>query len=147
MIQIFTKKDVSGAPEDTKKKTKVAQTVVAEKTPKKQATQEVAQNAPTSSTISHQEDIAGILKHPRMTEKATLGIENKVYVFDVSPRANKKQIKEAVKRVYKVDPVKVHVVTIAKKGVRNARTGIRGVKSGGKKAYVYLKKSDTITLM
>jgi len=97
--------------------------------------------------IDGKEDIARVLSHPRITEKATIGIDKGVYVFDVVKDANKKQIKEAIKLVYKVDPVKVHVTTIAKKNVRNARTGIKGVKSGGKKAYVYLKKGDTISIM
>ena len=93
------------------------------------------------------ENIARVLVNPRITEKATMGIEKGVYVFDVVPDANKKQIKEAIKLIYKVDAAKVHVTTIAKKTKRNARTGIKGVRSGGKKAYVYLKKGDKITLM
>ncbi len=93
------------------------------------------------------ENLARVLTNPRVTEKATLGIENRTYTFDIAPDANKKQIKEAIKLVYNVVPVKVHVTKIAKKKKRNARTGIYGVKSGGKKAYVYLKKGDSITLM
>lgn len=99
------------------------------------------------SVVDGQENIARVLAHPRITEKATGGIEKGVYVFDVAVDANKKQIKEAVKAMYKVDPVKVHVTTIATKKVRNMRTGIKGTKSGGKKAYVYLKKGDTISIM
>jgi len=99
------------------------------------------------STIGTRENIARVLTSPRVTEKATLGIEKSVYVFDVAPDANKKQIKEAIKLVYNVSPVKVHVSKIAKKKTRNMRTGIKGVKGGGKKAYVYLKKGDTISIM
>jgi large subunit ribosomal protein L23 len=87
------------------------------------------------------------LTHPRITEKATNGIEHGVYVFNVAPNTNKKQIKEAIKLIYNVDPVKVHVTTIRRKNVRNSRTGVKGMKSGGKKAYVYLKKGDTISIM
>lgn len=103
--------------------------------------------AKTGAIVDGREDIARVLKQPRITEKATNGIENGVYVFNVAPDANKKQIKEAIKLVYNVDPVKVSVTTIRRKSVRNSRTGIKGVKSGGKKAYVYLKKGDTISIM
>lgn len=103
--------------------------------------------ATDSVVVDSRENVARVLAHPRITEKATNGIENGVYVFDVAPDANKKQIKEAIKLAYKVTPVKVHVVTVPRKNVRNPRTGVRGVKSGGKKAYVYLKKGDTISIM
>ncbi len=109
--------------------------------------EEEKKGAVAEVTTSGKENIARVLTHPRITEKATMGIERGVYVFDVAPDANKKQIKEAIKLIYKVDPVKVHVTTIAKKTKRNVRTGIKGVKSGGKKAYVYLAKGDKITLM
>jgi len=101
----------------------------------------------TTASFGGHEDIARVLMNPRMTEKATMGIENLVYVFDVATNSNKKQIKEAVKLIYNVDAKKVHVSKIASKKKRNQRTGIKGVKSGGKKAYVYLKKGDSISLM
>ena len=93
------------------------------------------------------EDLARVLIRPRVTEKATIGTADNVYVFDVAPDANKTQIKHAVKKVYNVDPVKVHVSKIARKNVRSLRDGTKGVKGGGKKAYVYLKKGDSISVM
>lgn len=93
------------------------------------------------------ENIARVLKQPRITEKATLHTDKGVYVFNVAPDATKKQIKEAIYAAYKVTPKKVHVSKIASKKKRNMRTGIKGVKSGGKKAYVYLKKGDSISIM
>ena len=102
-----------------------------------------AQGADTRSS----EDLARVLMHPRITEKATLGTEYSVYVFDVAPDANKIQIKRAVKEVYNVEARKVRITKVPKKSVRNARTGIKGVKSGGKKAYVYLKKGESISIM
>ena len=91
-------------------------------------------------------DHAHVLHNPRITEKATFASANSVYVFDVAPSANKKQIMSAMQAVYNVKPSKVHVVTIRPKAVRNARTGKAGMKSGGKKAYVYLAKGETITI-
>lgn len=69
-----------------------------------------------------------------------------VYVFDVAPGAGKKEIERAVLAAYKVHPMKVRVVNIPRKEVRNMRTGKRGVSGGGRKAYVYLKKGETITI-
>jgi len=146
MIKLFSKKDDSARAEDTKESVKVSATE--KKTVKAQNEQDsLAKKTETTNVVNAKEDIASILTRPRMTEKATLGIEQKVYAFNVAPSANKKQIREAIKLVYKVTPRKINVVTITKKGVRNARTGIQGVKGGGKKAYVYLKKNDSITLM
>jgi len=85
-----------------------------------------------------------ILKNPRVTEKATLSAEQNVYVFDVVTDANKFQIKEAVKSLYKVTPVKVNIVTVPAK--RIIYRGKKGVKSSGKKAYVYLKEGDKISI-
>jgi large subunit ribosomal protein L23 len=111
-------------------------------------TKEEKNEAATSIiTMSSKENTARVLVRPRITEKATFGTGDSIYVFDVAPDSNKKQIKEAIKRVYSVEPVKVHVTKIAKKNTRSVRDGTKGVKGGGKKAYVYLKKGDTISVM
>lgn len=89
---------------------------------------------------------AHILRHARITEKATAHALVSAYVFDVTPNATKREIIFAIKELYHVTPRKVTVSTIPSKAVRSARTGKTGVKSGGKKAYVYLKKGETITL-
>jgi len=86
-----------------------------------------------------------LLSKPRVTEKATtLATVQNVYVFDIAPYANKIMIANAVKELYKVTPVKVNIVAIPKKQVFTKR--IKGMKGGGKKAYVFLKKGDTIEL-
>jgi len=92
-------------------------------------------------------DVSHVLLQPRITEKATVATGMNVYVFDVEPSASKQQIKYAVERAYKVHPRMVRVVRIPTKTVRNMRTGQVGTKQGGKKAYVYLKKGETITIM
>lgn len=92
-------------------------------------------------------DIVGVLRAPHITEKASDGMARGVYVFDVALSATKPQIKAAVKRVYNVNPTHIRVVRIPRKETRNVRTGVRGVKGGGKKAYVYLKKGDQISVM
>ena len=96
-------------------------------------------------TKNTKKDLSSILKTPRITEKgAVISGVNHVYPFNVSPDATKKDIKEAIKLIYKITPVKIAIVTIPSKNVRSRRNGKKGVKSGGKKAYVYLKKGDKI---
>lgn len=133
MAALFTKKEkTTESQEETKAVEAVAATV---------------QKDTASVALGMGEDIAAVLTHPRITEKATYGTADNIYVFEVSPRATKKQIKEAVFAAYKVHPTKVHVAAITKKKVRNPRTGKMGVKGGGKKAYVYLKAGDKISIM
>jgi len=100
----------------------------------------------TSSTRALEQfgSASEVILRPRVTEKGTdvAGLSN-AYVFDVHTGANKREIAHGIKEIYGVDPVKVHVTRVSKKSVRSRR-GQKGVKSGGKKAYVYLKKGDTI---
>lgn len=87
-----------------------------------------------------------VLLRPRITEKAALGADNlNVYVFEVSPSATKKSISASIRDAYGITPEKVRVAAIPLKRV--FVRGKRGVKSGGKKAYVYLKKGDKIELI
>jgi len=87
-----------------------------------------------------------VLLAPRITEKAAIGADkSNVYVFEVMPSATKKSISASVFEVYGKKPIKVRVLTIPSKRV--FVRGKRGVKSGGKKAYVYLKKGDKIELI
>jgi large subunit ribosomal protein L23 len=87
-----------------------------------------------------------VLLRPRITEKAAIGADkNGVYVFEVMKNATKKSVAASVKASYKVTPVRVNIAKIAPKAV--FVRGKRGVKQGGKKAYVYLKKGDKIELL
>lgn len=87
-----------------------------------------------------------VLLQPRITEKAALlADKSRVYVFEVAKDATKKSISVSVHGVYGVKPVKVRIANIPSKQV--FVRGKKGVKSGGKKAYVYLKTRDKIELM
>ncbi|MES2436503.1 MAG: 50S ribosomal protein L23 [Patescibacteria group bacterium] len=89
-----------------------------------------------SRSLSH------IIKRPRITEKASVMSELGVYTFEVSSDSTKKTIAEAVKGLYNVTPVKVTVSSVPAKKV--FVRGKWGIKKGAKKAYVFLKKGDTI---
>lgn len=88
-----------------------------------------------------------VLKNPRITEKATMHSDAGVYTFDVTDSATKRDILKAVRVLYSVSPRKVAIVAIPRKWKRNMRTGKKGMQGGGKKAYVYLKKGETITIV
>jgi len=85
-----------------------------------------------------------VLIRPRITEKASdLQSTYNVYTFDIVKDANKKEIESAIKATYGVQPARTRVVNIPVKKVRT-RKGGKGVKAGGKKVYVYLKKGEVI---
>jgi large subunit ribosomal protein L23 len=83
-----------------------------------------------------------ILKNPRVTEKASFAAEQNVYTFDISDSANKTEIRKAIFALYKVHPIKVNVLSVPIK--KTMSKGKAGVKGGGRKAFVYLKKGDKI---
>lgn len=85
-----------------------------------------------------------IIINPVITEKASFKAENSVYVFNVHKDSNKTTIEKAFKDLYKISPVKVSIVNTKPKNV--FVRGKRGVKSGYKKAYVYLKKGEKIEI-
>lgn len=108
--------------------------------------QKTAAPAAQASGVSVARDLSHILLHARVTEKATMHSAQSVYTFDIATRATKRDVMQAIKKLYGVTPRKVAVVTVPSKTKRSARTGKTGVKTGGKKAYVYLKSGETITI-
>lgn len=84
-----------------------------------------------------------LIKGARITEKSAIASEKGIYTFNVMPEANKSEVKKAIKMLYGVDAVKISITQITEK-VTNRR-GVIGVKQGGKKAVVHLKKGEKIT--
>lgn len=68
------------------------------------------------------------------------------YVFNVHKDANKNEIAYAIREIFKVTPRRVTVVSIPRKKRLTRGTNRMGKSVGGKKAYVYLKKGETIEL-
>ena len=89
---------------------------------------------------------AHILTNPRITEKGAYLSEQGVYVFNVDKDANKHEIAAAVATVYKVTPRMVRVARVPRKARMTRGTNRKGMSAQGKKAYMYLKKGDTIEL-
>ncbi len=132
-MALFGKKKTENKVEKVEKKAKVKSPASAKATAGKPAV-----SAPKNiSTVA-----AAVIVRPHITEKSGTLSQSGVYTFEVVKGAGSKQIAEAVEALYKVVPVRVSVTTIRSKK-RNLR-GIIGKTSSGKKAYVYLKKGDTI---
>lgn len=87
-----------------------------------------------------------ILLAPRITEKGAVLAEQGVYIFNVATDANKSEIASAVSELYKVTPRAVRIARVPRKQVMTRGTNRKGMTAGGKKAYVYLKKGDTIEI-
>lgn len=104
----------------------------------------ISQQNPSRAKVGG--DLSHVLRQPRITEKATMHQSESIYTFDIDDRATKSEVIKAVSAQYGVTPAKVRVVSIPVKQKRSFRTGTRGATRGGKKAYVYLKKGETITI-
>lgn len=117
-----------------KKNTEHAKEVVAQK------------QASAPSGQSSVRDLTHVLSHARITEKATMNQEKNVYVFNIAPSATKRDVLQAVRQLYSVTPRKVAVVNTPRKVKRSMRTGRTSIVGGGRKAYVYLKNGDSITV-
>jgi large subunit ribosomal protein L23 len=90
---------------------------------------------------------AMVLLRPRVTEKATLANDKFTYVFEVPQDATKIQIKQAVKLIYNVNPAKVTTVRMRPQAYEARMRRRSGQHKGFKKAYVHLKKGETLDIM
>ena len=86
-----------------------------------------------------------VLKRPMITEKSTLLQEQNKYVFEVMPKANKPQVREAIERAFEVKVLNVNMTMNAGE-LHRLRNGRWRKKPGIKKAIVTLAPGDTIQL-
>lgn len=90
-------------------------------------------------------DYRRIILGPIITEKTTVNKDmNNTYAFDVAVKANKKEIKEAVEKLFSVNVTDVKTVMLQGKVKRTK--WIPGRRKTRKKAYVTLKKNQRIEL-
>ena len=85
-----------------------------------------------------------VLLRPLVTEKTTLLTAHDKYVFEVDPRANKNQIKEAVQIAFNVRVTDVNTMNMKGKPKRFGRKVTR--RPDWKKAVVTLVAGDKIEL-
>ena len=83
-----------------------------------------------------------VLIEPVLSEKANILREQGKYVFRVDSRANKREIKEAVRKLFNVHPVSCTVMVVGGKPKRLRNRP--GLTSSWKKAIVRLAKDEKI---
>lgn len=81
---------------------------------------------------------------PRITEKASMQSSSNAYTFVVAKNATKSIVMAEIKKEYKVTPLAINITNMPRKNT--FIRGKKGTKAGIKKAIVFLKKGDSITL-
>lgn len=91
-----------------------------------------------------------VILKPRISEKAyALSKERNVFVFDVPQSANRLTVAKAVNEQFKVTVEDVNIAVIkgkSKKSYRKNGRSVAGKRSDVKKAYVTLKKGDSLPI-
>ncbi len=85
-----------------------------------------------------------VILSARITEKASLQSNANAYTFVVSKDATKLSVRDEIKKEYKVTPKAINIINLPARNV--FVRGKFGVQAGLKKAVVFLKKGDTISL-
>ena len=87
-----------------------------------------------------------VLLSPRMTEKSTrVGESSNQYVFKVTTDSNKKEVKDAVEKLFEVNVESVRIVNVKGKSKSfKLRTGKR---NDWKKAYVRVQEGQVIDFL
>lgn len=124
----------------TKEEVKKAPKVASKKTPKKEGALTLTKGANLTKTPGR------ILKNARITEKAAYMTLVSGYVFEVAADATKNDIMKAIEALYGLKPRKVNIVNKKARSFVSRSRNRRGIKSGLKKAYVFLNKGEKIDI-
>ena len=90
-------------------------------------------------------NLSKIILMPHVSEKTVMIADNvKQQTFKVASTATKKDVKEAIEKLFNVDVVKVNILTVTGKQKVFGRT--KGRRKNYKKAYVTLKEGQEIDL-
>ncbi len=87
----------------------------------------------------------GVIRSPLITEKSTQGSEHNKVSFKVAKCATKKEIKDAVESLFKVDVTRVNTINVM--GKTKLFKGRKGKRSDYKKAIVRIKEGQNIDVM
>jgi len=142
-------KEKISSEKSVEKQAKVFTPVKDEKSSSAKAAEDkpVEEKKKKAEKVSRKEDTSDaykVLVRPLVTEKAAdLGAYGK-YVFEVSKGASKIQVKQAIKNVYGVLPVKVNIVSMGGKRRRFGRT--TGHTRNWRKAVITLKPGEKIEI-
>lgn len=89
-----------------------------------------------------------VIVKPLITEKSMSNATQNKYTFEVDPKANKVEIRQAVEDIFKVKVTKINTIKVpGKKRTRFDRRGRHvGFTKNRKKAVVTLKAGDVIEI-
>lgn len=117
-------------------------------TPKKTKTAKPATLSPKAKALAKADGrLSTVLKAPHFSEKALISSARGVYVFQVPADTNKYEVAAAVEKFFNVVPAKIRMVNLPAKTVSLRTRRGTGTKARRHKAYVYLKKGDTLNLV
>ena len=97
-----------------------------------------------TKTRLNERQLADIVRRPIITEKATQQLEFNKYVFAVSPKANKADIKAAIEQLFDVKVIKVNAYNPPQKKRRVGQ--FIGHRAHYKRAVVTLAEGSSIEL-
>ncbi len=118
------------------------------KTPKKSAGAAAPVATAKTKALARQDGrLSQVLKAPWFSEKALIGTERGVYVFRVPADATKPEVAAAIEKFYNVSPAKIRMVNLPAKSVSLRTRRGTGTRARRHKAYVHLKKGDTLNLV
>jgi large subunit ribosomal protein L23 len=128
-------------------RTKKSATKVVKKTEEKGSEKSTPAKVVVSNSLPTDYDLAGVIVRPLVTEKAVRMGERNVHTFVVRTDATKFLVRDAIKSLFGVTPVKINIVNKAPRQYMSRGKGRRLTEPGVKKAYVYLKDGDSINLV
>jgi len=131
-LEASSKQDVVGGGKEKK--------VVAKAEKEKPAKNTKAKTAKKGSKMQGKR----ILLRPVVSEKAAIAAGSSTYTFVVANDATKIDVRNAVRALYGVEPVKVGIMNMQAKNVRFGR--MKGRRTDWKKAMVTLPKGKTISV-
>lgn len=92
-------------------------------------------------------DPRDVILRPVVSEKSYALLDKGIYIFVVSPDANKIEIRQAVESIFNVSVVKVNTMNRKGKRKRNRRQATFGRRPDTKRAIVTLATGQTIPLL
>lgn len=83
-----------------------------------------------------------MIKRPLISEKSTKDFASSCYVLAITKETNKQELAKHLEKLYKIKVEDIRIVNLPAKKVRFRN--LRGVRQNRAKAYIQLKKGQTI---
>ncbi len=129
----------------SKKAEKAAPASVAKKEHKKEAKKAAPKKETPKTLMTSGAFSLTAITRPHISEKASVLAEQNQYIFEVSSRANKTEIRKAVEGMYQVKALGVKIIKVP--GKKRRLGMIEGMRKGYKKAIVTIKEGQKIEII